>query len=83
MRNHGFEYFNVFRDYVACSTDRRQDCQADETPECDRISGNRIADWSNCLKILSEELIDSMDLVTELALGCIAFRLVRSLKQPF
>lgn len=37
----------------------------------------------NCLKILSEELIDSMDLVTELALGCIAFRLVRSLKQPF
>lgn len=23
----------------------RQDCQADETPECDRISGNRIADW--------------------------------------
>ena len=45
MRNHGFEYINVFGNHAAGSTDRRQDCQADETPECDRISGNRIADW--------------------------------------
>lgn len=37
----------------------------------------------NCLKILSEELIDSMDLVTELALGCIAFSIGAEFKTTF
>ena len=37
----------------------------------------------NCLKILSEELIDHMDLVTELALGCIAFSIGAEFKTTF
>lgn len=37
----------------------------------------------NCLKLLSEELIDHMDLVTELALGCIAFSIGAEFKMSF
>ena len=37
----------------------------------------------NCLKLLSEELIDHMDLVTELALGCIAFSIGAEFKTTF
>ena len=37
----------------------------------------------NCLKLLNEELIDRMDLVTELALGCIAFSIGAEFKTTF
>lgn len=37
----------------------------------------------NCFGILSEELIENMDLVTELALGCIAFSIGAEFKTTF
>jgi Kef-type K+ transport system membrane component KefB len=37
----------------------------------------------HCLNILNEELIDSMDFVTELALGCIAFSIGSEFKLSF
>lgn len=37
----------------------------------------------HCIGILSEELVDSMDLLTELALGCIAFSIGAEFKTTF